>query len=225
MLPQLGQSKRTITRRQWCWLGVLAALTWALPTVFDATAVAQQAEAQKPAQDREQRLQELEKKIQALQKELDTFRAAEQHSPTTVPFPNQWAQWQDSVWLPFNNQLNPNVQNPSNWTLELQWNTLHRGFPANNFNLNPANNFNLNTVWTIPVVNVRDPQAEINLSRRTYQLPQAKAEALAAFFRDHVKAEVIETQVDGDRLTVTTTPEVQKGIGQLVSSLRKESSK
>src|SRR5262249_14220522 len=64
------------------------------------------------------------------------------------------------------------------------------------------------------------PAAEVKLTRKTYALPQAKAEALAAFLREYVKAAVLETKVDGDSLTITTTPEVQKGIGQLLSVLK-----
>ena len=64
--------------------------------------------------------------------------------------------------------------------------------------------------------------AEENLSRKTYKLPKAKAEALAAFLREHVKAPVMEPRVEGDALIVTTTPEVQQGVGQLVGLIHKE---
>jgi beta-lactamase regulating signal transducer with metallopeptidase domain len=66
---------------------------------------------------------------------------------------------------------------------------------------------------------------ELNLSRKSYQLPKAKAEALAAFLRDHVKAPVIEPKVEGDTLSVTTTPEVQKAIGRLIGLIRKDTAK
>jgi beta-lactamase regulating signal transducer with metallopeptidase domain len=55
------------------------------------------------------------------------------------------------------------------------------------------------------------------LSRATYRLPRDKAEALSAFLKDNVKAPVLETNVDGDSLTVTTTPEVQATIGAFVA--------
>jgi beta-lactamase regulating signal transducer with metallopeptidase domain len=58
---------------------------------------------------------------------------------------------------------------------------------------------------------------EVTLTRTTYRLPAAKAEALSKFLREHVRASVLETKVDGDSLTVTTTPEVQGTIGQFIA--------
>jgi beta-lactamase regulating signal transducer with metallopeptidase domain len=58
----------------------------------------------------------------------------------------------------------------------------------------------------------------ITLSRATYKLPKEKADALAAFLK-HVKASVLETKVEDDGVTVTTTPDVQHTIAQLVGLL------
>jgi hypothetical protein len=58
----------------------------------------------------------------------------------------------------------------------------------------------------------------ITLSRATYKLPKEKADALAAFLK-HVKASVLETKVEDDGVTVTTTPNVQHTIAQLVGLL------
>jgi hypothetical protein len=57
---------------------------------------------------------------------------------------------------------------------------------------------------------------EVALTRTTYPLPAGKAEALGKFLRENVKAPVLETKVEGERLTVTTTPEVQRAIGASV---------
>jgi hypothetical protein len=57
-----------------------------------------------------------------------------------------------------------------------------------------------------------------HLIRSTYDLPRAKAEALAVFLRDHVprmEGWVLETKVEGG-LIVTATPEIQRTIAQLV---------
>src|SRR5262249_8978358 len=62
------------------------------------------------------------------------------------------------------------------------------------------------------------------LSRATYKLPKAKAEPLAAFLREHVKAAVLETKVEGDSLIITTTPESQKAIGGLIALIQGKSS-
>ncbi len=58
---------------------------------------------------------------------------------------------------------------------------------------------------------------EVNLTRTTYAVPAAKAEALAKFLQQHVRAPVLETKAEGDSLTVTTTPEVQRAIGGFVA--------
>jgi beta-lactamase regulating signal transducer with metallopeptidase domain len=58
---------------------------------------------------------------------------------------------------------------------------------------------------------------EVALTRTTYKLPAAKAEALGKFLQQHVKASVMETKVEGESLIVTTTPEVQRGIGQFIN--------
>ena len=60
----------------------------------------------------------------------------------------------------------------------------------------------------------------VSLVRTSYNLPHAKAEPLAAFLREHVKAKVMETKVDGDSLTVTTTPETQKAVGGLIALIQ-----
>lgn len=57
-------------------------------------------------------------------------------------------------------------------------------------------------------------------SRASYTLPEGKAKALAAFVKEHLKATVTEISLDGDKLTVTTTPEGQRAIGQLVELMR-----
>jgi beta-lactamase regulating signal transducer with metallopeptidase domain len=62
-----------------------------------------------------------------------------------------------------------------------------------------------------------DPNAPVTLSRATYKLPKEKAEALGAFLREHVKASVVETKVEGENFIVTTTPEAQHVIGQFVA--------
>jgi hypothetical protein len=71
-------------------------------------------------------------------------------------------------------------------------------------------------------VTVTHDSGAVTLSRATYRLPHAKAEALAAFLREYVKAQVMETKVEGDSLTVTTTPEAQKAIGQLIALMQEK---
>ena len=54
------------------------------------------------------------------------------------------------------------------------------------------------------------------LSRATYKLPKDKAEALAAFLREHMKSPV-EVKVDVDSLIVTASPEEQAILGQFIA--------
>jgi hypothetical protein len=55
----------------------------------------------------------------------------------------------------------------------------------------------------------------ITLSRATYKLNKDQATALSTLLGS-IKATVMETKVDGDSIIVTTTPEAQQAIGQIV---------
>jgi beta-lactamase regulating signal transducer with metallopeptidase domain len=61
---------------------------------------------------------------------------------------------------------------------------------------------------------------DVLLSRATYKLPKEKADALAAFIKQHIQAQVLEIKTDGDSLTVTTTPELQRAIRTLVGLMQ-----
>src|SRR5262249_32402009 len=56
----------------------------------------------------------------------------------------------------------------------------------------------------------------VHLTRVTYSLSGDQAHALQSFLRENARASVLETKVDGDKLIVTTTPDVQATIGQVV---------
>jgi hypothetical protein len=60
----------------------------------------------------------------------------------------------------------------------------------------------------------------LELNRTTYHLPKEQAAVLATFFRHHLKAQVLELRVEGDKLTVTTTPQTQQAIGQLITLIQ-----
>src|SRR5262249_32862847 len=55
----------------------------------------------------------------------------------------------------------------------------------------------------------------VTLSRATYKLNKDQAAALGTLLGS-IKATVMETKVDGESITVTTTPEAQQAIGQIV---------
>jgi hypothetical protein len=71
------------------------------------------------------------------------------------------------------------------------------------------------------IVRAAEPDAEvITLTRVTYKLKAATAEALATFLKENVKTAILEIKNEGDSLIVTTTPEAQHVIGQLINLIQ-----
>jgi beta-lactamase regulating signal transducer with metallopeptidase domain len=83
--------------------------------------------------------------------------------------------------------------------------------------LNQVHKTYVNQLHTVKPAKAPPAPGEVHLTRTTYALPAAKAEALAKFLQQHVKAAVLETKAEGDSLTVTTTPEVQRALGGFVT--------
>jgi beta-lactamase regulating signal transducer with metallopeptidase domain len=139
-----------------------------------------------PANDRERRIKELEDRIQALLKEVKALR---EPKPATG---------QSSATA--KGMITGNAT-PETATLLKSGNmviTLENG--------------------PVPFVfgeTIAAHNQTITLSRTTYKLPKEKADALAAFLK-HIKASVLEAKVENDGVVVTTTPDVQQTIGQLV---------
>jgi beta-lactamase regulating signal transducer with metallopeptidase domain len=75
--------------------------------------------------------------------------------------------------------------------------------------------------YTIVAKTSGDSQS-ITLSRATYKLGKEQSAALATLL-GAIKATVMETKVDGETITVTTTPEAQAAIGQIVRLLQGQS--
>jgi|SRR5262245_1458346 len=63
---------------------------------------------------------------------------------------------------------------------------------------------------------VGDDANTIHLTRVTYTLTADKARALESFLKANATAKVLEMKVDGDKLVVTTTPDTQGTIAQVV---------
>jgi beta-lactamase regulating signal transducer with metallopeptidase domain len=66
---------------------------------------------------------------------------------------------------------------------------------------------------------VSRPDGAINLTRAVYDLPAAKAKALTDLLQDS-KGPVVEIKAEGDKVTVTTTPDAQQIVGQLIAMLQ-----
>ena len=62
----------------------------------------------------------------------------------------------------------------------------------------------------------------INLTRATYKLPKDKLESLVAFLKTNVKSSVLEIKLEGESLTVTTTPDAQATIRGMVHLMSQE---
>src|SRR5262249_24837141 len=61
-----------------------------------------------------------------------------------------------------------------------------------------------------------DEANTVHLTRVTYTLTAEKAKALESFLKANATAKVLEMKVDGDKLIVTTTPDAQNTIAQVV---------
>lgn len=148
---------------------------------------------QQPGQapsDREKKLDELEKKLQALLKELQALKAGG-NPPAGTPHAEHRA--------------------PAGTKVEY--------VPVTSYQLKQAAGATYyEPVTTYRLVGAADEKsAEVVLSRANYKLPAAKAEALGAFLREHVKAVVMEIKVEGENLNVTTTLEAQRTIAQFIA--------
>jgi beta-lactamase regulating signal transducer with metallopeptidase domain len=139
--------------------------------------------------DRDRRLKELEDKLEALLKEIKDLRGGGHASAvTTAPAAGLKTSTTPSV-----------PSTPSTSSV-------------------PANAQGVTFTWTSgQTVNVAEPHASVTLSRASYKLGKEKAEALSTFLREHVKAQVLETKVEGENFIVTTTPDAQRVIGQFVA--------
>lgn len=71
----------------------------------------------------------------------------------------------------------------------------------------------------VTVVRAAGAGGAVTLSRATYKLNKDQAAALNTLLGS-IKATVMETKVDGDAITVTTTPEAQATIGQIVGLIQ-----
>jgi hypothetical protein len=67
---------------------------------------------------------------------------------------------------------------------------------------------------------VSEPLHEVTLTRATYKLKPAQAESLGKFLSDNIKTSVLETKVEGEGLVVTTTPDMQRVVGQIVALMQ-----
>jgi beta-lactamase regulating signal transducer with metallopeptidase domain len=64
-----------------------------------------------------------------------------------------------------------------------------------------------------------NPGSEVTLTRATYELPGEKAKALSELMQGY-KGPEITFKIEGDKMTVTTTPEAQHVLGQFVRFLQ-----
>jgi beta-lactamase regulating signal transducer with metallopeptidase domain len=140
-----------------------------------------------PGDERERKLKDLEDKLQALLKEVKSLR---DNKPT------------QSTTATVKPKISTAPQAKATWKID--------AVESNNFVWGQGQPLAVYSNIT------EDKQHAVTLSRTTYKLPKEKADALAAFL-PHIKASVLESKVEGDGIVVTTTPEVQHTISQLVA--------
>ncbi len=173
--------------------------------LLDLIDSAEDVKAQPAGADRDQKLQELEAKIQAILKEIHALRVEEHQKHLQGTYKELSIQSAD-VEKRRLAQLEE---------LKAEKNVRLRAVQA----LSTLHKAQSDQLIRSTLVNRAD--GSVTLNRTTYTLPPAKAAALAAFLKEHLKASVVETTVEGGKLTVTTTPEAQKAIGQLIGLIQK----
>jgi beta-lactamase regulating signal transducer with metallopeptidase domain len=147
---------------------------------------------EKPDAARDKKLQDLEARIKELMKELHALRG---HAPIHTP---------PAVAAVAQNPPQPAVAHP-----------------VVGYSYEPVTTYRDGQgVTSYRLVGPAAIDGEVTLSRATYKLPAAKAEALATLLKDHVKGPVVETKVEGENLVVTTTPEAQRTIAQFIGLLQ-----
>jgi hypothetical protein len=223
-------------------LGPLVALLLAaaaLPTFYPVAAAPPQAPKQDAGQTTAQRLQDLEARLQSVLKDLEALRR-QQREATTAKQQFLGARLQEQYCLKCHVSA-PQQQHSAKQALANYLGVATHDFDRDGqLDLYVAKACPGSQHWAyrqdgqdyhasfiqMLFKEVGQPaspkQAEVTLSRQTYPLPKAKAEALAKFLQEHVKARVMEPKVEGDKLTVTTTPEMQKAVGQLLGLLHKQ---
>jgi beta-lactamase regulating signal transducer with metallopeptidase domain len=186
-------------------------LVLALQADDSAAEAVQVVPAQQGGADRDQKLQRLEQQLQALLQEVRAMRAGGagivQVTPRVVVV--NPAAPQEAVTLP------PPTADKAPGQVRLRVRSVPGTTAPDKADVAPA--LNIQEKRRVVVYLTESGDQPVRLSRATYHLPAAKGEALAAFLRDHFKAEVLEVKLEADRLTVTTTPEAQKAIGQLIA--------
>jgi hypothetical protein len=180
--------------------------------------------------DRDNQLQSLEHKLQELLKDLEARRKAPSPPAQVKSAAPTKPKDQVEYLLSFvdSGTVNPPEQDKKLQELEAKVKVLLKEVQALRNNKTTATQSE-NLFWVELAdgnknfTTVRDGSlsstgpTEVNLTRTTYKLPAAKAKALGEFLQQHVKASVMETKVEGESLIVTTTPEVQRGIGQFIN--------
>jgi beta-lactamase regulating signal transducer with metallopeptidase domain len=167
-----------------------------------------------PTEDREQRLQKLEQQLQELMKEVQALRGGDSRPQRIYGYKVVPSDKTGKIAESTKRPLRIIERNSSDKTSDSKSKTPEDTKPAEGpdkalrWEVVPGTQLRRSTKAT---------GREILLVRVIYQLPHAKAEALASLLSQHRKVEVLEAKVEGDNLTVTTTPEAEQAITQFIS--------
>jgi hypothetical protein len=165
--------------------------------------------------DADQKLQKLEAQLQVLLKEIQAMRAAKP-AWEKKPIEPQTTPEQKKVLRMYPDDKPRTLVVPAQPAAPPVAKPLAPGTPVPAYP--PADALERRTVRARLVE--RDGGDVISLTRSTYTLPAASAKALDDFLKTQVKAKVLETKVEGDKITVTTTPDVQHIIAQFIALMQ-----
>jgi beta-lactamase regulating signal transducer with metallopeptidase domain len=148
-----------------------------------------------PADQGSDRLEQIEKQLQGLLKEVQAMRKGAK--PLNAPAGTALR----STSGPLPEAPRSNAPQPSRVRV------IREGNPLRETAI-------IDTATSSPIIE----GGEVTLTRATYNLPNAKAEALAALLKD-LKNEDIEIKVEGNKITVTTSHENQRLIAPFIGLL------
>jgi beta-lactamase regulating signal transducer with metallopeptidase domain len=164
------------------------------------------------ASDRELRLQKLEQQLQELLKEVQALRAGGSKGQTIIET--------RPLTKPAEPIDRPRSRLIERKSIELKPDSVPKAPEDKQPGLKIVPQPQVENLWRVLPRDSKRADRKVALIRVTYKLSHAKAEALASLLTQHSKAEVLEARVEGDNLTVTTTPEAEKAITQFISLIQ-----
>jgi hypothetical protein len=222
MLPIVCRTQRSNARRHACLLFTLAALSWAVPTVYPRRAAAEDEQASTPVQtravaDAEARLSNLERQVARILEDIGALRSG--NTPAGLQEDEDEV---DTGGIEDDLMSNDDASEDEAVDEERGGNDDEIGeaeeddAPCESGNEEPSEEEELYEEETdeaeidddVPEMNEADDDDEIDgtlLGRGNYLLSEEEAVALASYLSKLLKADGVETRLEGDQLKVIAT--------------------